>query len=265
MTLICDPNAEQYKTTDLVDIDGKGNFSTTLTSAEVCPKFDLNALWTFLENYYYLWGAMFIVGGAFFCFLGKKLFKAAIFVVTAILTVFAILLLFYTTFLKDTTENWVGWVVLVCSILIGLVAGFFVMKLERLGAALLAGWGGFLLGMMLNEMAFYKVGSVALFWSLAIGCAIIAAVLSFFLFEHVLIIGTAFGGAYMLVRGVSMYAGGFPNEFTLISQVQAGDTSAFSNWFYLYMACIVLFSVGGAIVQYKTARKENENPYHKLK
>ena len=108
-----------------------------MTSANVCPSFDLNALWTFLDEYSYIWGVLFIVGGIFLGFFGRKLFKAAVFMVTAILVVFAILLLFYTTFLEDTTEVWVGWTVLVCSILIGLVAGFFMMKLERVGAALL--------------------------------------------------------------------------------------------------------------------------------
>jgi zinc transporter ZupT len=77
--------------------------------------------------------------------------------VTAIFVVFGILLIFYTTFLKDSTQNWVGWTVLGCSILIGLIAGFFMMKLERVGAAILAGWGGFLLGVMLNEMVLYLV------------------------------------------------------------------------------------------------------------
>ena len=130
-----------------------------MTSANVCSKFDLNALWQFLDDYSYIWGVLFIVGGIFLCFFGRKLFKGAVFMVSALLTVFAILLLFYTTFLKDTTETWVGWTVLACSILIGLVVGFFMMKLERLGAALLAGWGGFLLGFMINEMALYHVES----------------------------------------------------------------------------------------------------------
>lgn len=130
-----------------------------MTSSNVCSKFDLNALWQFLDDYSYIWGVLFIVGGIFLCFFGRKLFKGAVFMVSALLTVFAILLLFYTTFLKDTTETWVGWTVLACSILIGLVVGFFMMKLERLGAALLAGWGGFLLGFMINEMALYHVES----------------------------------------------------------------------------------------------------------
>lgn len=119
----------------------------------------MNALWVFLDEYSYIWGILFILGGAFLCFAGRKLFKAAIFMVTAIFVVFAILLIFYTTFLESTTEKWVGWTVLVCSILIGLVAGFFMMKLERIGAALLAGWGGFLVGVMLNDMVLYLAES----------------------------------------------------------------------------------------------------------
>ena len=230
----------------------------------MCSKFDLNALWQFLDDYSYIWGVLFIVSGVFLAFFGRKLFKAAIFMVSAILTVFAILLLFYTTFLKDTTETWVGWTVLACSILIGLVVGFFMMKLERLGAAILAGWGGFLLGFLLNEMVLYKVESQVLFWCVNVACAATAAILSFFLYEHVLIMTTSFAGSYMLVRGISFYAGGFPNELTLADQIKAGDTDAFTNWFYLYMVCILLCTAAGAVVQYKTNKKD-DNPYQKLK
>lgn len=159
--LICDDDAEIWTSSDLITSAGDGacNYQTTLTSKNVCASFDLNALWTFMEKYDFLWGALLIIAGIFLCFFGAKLFSAAIFMVTAIMTVFLILLLFYTTFLEDTTEVWVGWTVLGCSILLGLVAGYFMMKLERFGIALLAGWGGFLLGVMINEMALYKVES----------------------------------------------------------------------------------------------------------
>ena len=265
--LICDEDMDGLTTTDLQTVAGNTgcNYSTTVTSSNVCPSFDLNALWTFLDEYSYIWGVLFIVGGIFLGFFGRKLFSAAVFMVTAILVVFAILLLFYTTFLEDTTESWVGWTVLVCSILIGLVAGFFMMKLERVGAAILAGWGGFLIGVMLNEMVLYKAESQALFWCMSIGCALVAAGLSFCFFEHVLINMTAFGGAYMLIRGISFYAGGFPNEFTLADQLKAGDTSAFTNWFYLYMVCILIVAVVCSVVQYKTNhRGDDKTPYQKL-
>ena len=80
-------------------------------------------------------------------------------------------------------------------------------------------------------------------------------------FEHVIINMTAFGGAYMLIRGISFYAGGFPNEFTLADQLKAGDTSAFTNWFYLYMVCILIVAVVCSVVQYKTNNREEKTPY----
>lgn len=264
--LICNADMDGFESATLTEATGVSgcDFQTTLQSADVCASFDLNALWTFLDEYSYIWGVLFIVGGVFLCFFGRKLVKAAIFMVTAIFVVAGILLLFYTTFLSDTTEVWVGWTVLVCSILLGLVAGFFMMKLERVGAAVLAGWGGFLIGLMLNEMVLYKAESQALFWCITIGCAIVAAVLSFIFYEHVLINMTAFAGAYMLIRGISLYAGGFPNEFTLAEQLKAGDTSAFTNWFYLYMGGIVIVAIVGSVVQYKMNRGE-ETTYSKLK
>lgn len=262
--LICDEDAEMYSTTGLIVAEGDGacNYETTLTSKQVCATFDMNALWEFMEKYDYLWGALLIVGGIFLAFFGKKLFLYAIFMVTAIFVVFAILLLFYTTFLEDTTEVWVGWVVLVCSILIGLVAGYFMMKLERVGVALVGGWGGFLLGVMINEMALYKVESTALFWCISIGCGVAAFALSFVISDHVLILMTSFGGSYMLIRGISLYAGGFPNEFTLVEQLQAGDTSAMNNWFYLYMVFILIVAGVAAFVQYRMNRKnDDKTPY----
>ena len=149
------------------------------------------------------------------CFFGRIFFKITVFTATTLLVAAGILLLFYSTFLKSTTQDWVAWTVLACAVLIGLVAGFFMMKLERVGAAILAGWGGFMVGALINEMALYKVGSPVLFWCVCIGCAIIAAVLTFFVFDHVLIIMTSFAGAYSFWRGISLFAGGFPNEFTL--------------------------------------------------
>lgn len=157
-----------------------------------------------------------------------------------------ILLIFYATFLKDTTESWVAWTVLACSILIGFVAGFFMMKLERVGAAILAGWGGFLLGAFINEVALYKVGSNALFWTVTIGCAVIAAILTFFIYNHVIIIMTAFAGGYLFWRGISLFAGGFPNEFTVAKEIQEGAIDSIDPWFYAYMVAIVITAGVGA-------------------
>ena len=112
--------------------------------------------------------------------------------------------------------------VLSCSIAIGIVVGVLMMKLQRVGAAVLAGWGGFMIGLLINETFLYKTASELWFWGLGLGCAIVAGLLTFVIYNHVIILTTSFMGAYLFWRGISMYAGAFPNEFDLIKQVQAG-------------------------------------------
>lgn len=250
--MVCDKNLATPVIGKIIDSgDGGCNIQTTFTGKEACPSLDLSAIWDFFDENSWLWGTLFIVAGLLVCFFGRIFFKSTVFFATTLIVAAAILLLFYTTFLKSTTEDWVAWTVLVCSVLIGLVAGFFAMKLERIGAALLAGWGGFMVGALINEMALYKVGSNALFWTVCIGCAVVAAILTFCILDHVLIIMTSFAGAYSFWRGISLFAGGFPNEFTLAQEIQDGAIDSISGWFYAYMVAIFVFTGLGAFVQYK--------------
>ena len=97
-----------------------------------------------------------MVGGLFLCVLGRKLFVWAIFLITSFATCFLIMLLFYSAFLRDTTADWVGWLVLACSVIIGVIVGILMTRMQRIGAAILAGWGGFMLGLLINETFLYK-------------------------------------------------------------------------------------------------------------
>ena len=268
LNLVCDSSANGA-TIGPVTCTGTGEACTaTFTGSEACASLDLSTIWDFFQENTWLWSTLLIVGGLFVCFFGRQLFKVTIFLATTLLVVAGILLIFYATFLKDTTESWVAWTVLACSILIGFVAGFFMMKLERVGAAILAGWGGFLLGAFINEVALYKVGSNALFWTVTIGCAVIAAILTFFIYNHVIIIMTAFAGGYLFWRGISLFAGGFPNEFTVAKEIQEGAIDSIDPWFYAYMVAIVITAGVGAWWQYKKLNEmseEEKHPYSKLK
>merc|ERR1719367_1630086 len=148
--MICDENLTTPVIGSLVDLPGECNYQTTFTGDLACPSLDLSTIWDFFEQNSWLWGILLIAGGLFVCFFGRWMFKATVFLATTLVVIFGILILFYSTFLKDTTQDWVAWTVLACSVLIGLVAGFFMMKLERVGAAILAGWGGFMVGALIN-------------------------------------------------------------------------------------------------------------------
>lgn len=95
---------------------------------------------------------------------------------------------------------------------------------------------------------------------MAIGFAIIASILSFYFYDRVLILATSFGGSYMLLRGISLYAGGFPNEFTLVEKYEKDVPDAFSAWYYLYLVFIVALSLAGAFVQLKYTNVKEKEP-----
>lgn len=211
-----------------------------------------------------------IVGGLFLAFLGRKLFVAAIFLISFFVTMTGILLLFYSTFLKDNTEDWVGWTVLGGSAVVGLIVGYFMTRqsMQRIGAAILAAWGGFIVGLILNESVLYLTDSTAVFWCVAIGCAIAAAIFAFVAYNHALILSTALIGSYSIVRGASLYIGGFPNEFNLINEVKNGVIENVPWEYYAYLAAIIATSILASIVQYKTLARMEEHerhPYERLR
>lgn len=103
--------------------------------------------------------ATFSVVGLFICFAGRMLFKPVVFILGVFLMVSLVWLIFYSTFLSDTTKPWVGWVVLIVSILLGLLVGFLFMKLIRLSAFIVAGWGGFCFGMLIYNSFLYMMHS----------------------------------------------------------------------------------------------------------
>jgi len=108
-----------------------------------------------MEKYQWLWGAIFIFVGFFLGLFGKKLFSVTLFIIGMFVTIGLVFILFYTTFLTNNTKAWVGWTVLGCSIILGIGGGFLLFKCQKLGAAVLGGWGGFVLGLLLNETVLF--------------------------------------------------------------------------------------------------------------
>ena len=64
----------------------------------------------------------------------------------------------------------------------------------------------------------------------------------------------------MLVRGVSLFIGGYPNEFTLISKIENGGASDVLHWpFYLYLVAIAILTLGGIVIQTKLRKHKSED------
>jgi hypothetical protein len=131
--------------------------------------------------------------------------------------VFLSILFMYSTFFNDKTEAVYGWVTLTVSLVLGIIVGILLAKISKLGVAVLAGWGGFCLGLVLWSAFLYYIKSQVFFWLFNVGLAIIFGVLSLFLYDYLMIISTAIIGSYGFIRGISFFAGKYPNEFTLVT------------------------------------------------
>jgi hypothetical protein len=212
---------------------------------------------------------VFVVLGLLINLTGRKLFKVIVFIAGVLLVVCAALLIFYTTFLKSNTDAWVGWVVLGGSILVGLLLGCLFVKIIKLGAFVIAAWGGFALGLLLYEaLPLYKIDSQVFFWCFCVGIALICGVLAVCLFDHVLILTTAFGGAYLMVAGIGLVAGHFQNPFTIVTERFNGQVVSIDPWFYAYMAGVLVMTILGSMLQYKHRKQQNDvghDPYNRLK
>jgi hypothetical protein len=130
------------------------------------------------------------------------------------------------------------------------------MKCQKLGAAILGGWGGFLLGIVLNTTILYLAESEVLFWIITVLCCLFGAALAFGFLEPSVIAATSFSGSYLFVRGISLYAGGYPNEFTLAEALKSGAMDTIDGWFYLYLGFIIIFTIVCMIVQCKQWKKD---------
>lgn len=128
-------------------------------SAHGCSKWSLNAFWKWCDGNKYIIACVLLVIGLFNITLGKKLFRPTLFLVGLFSTVAVIFLIFYALILKDKTKPWVGWVVLGCAVVLGIIAGFMLTKLFRFGVFALGAWAGVIAALLLNNTFMYKLNS----------------------------------------------------------------------------------------------------------
>ena len=63
----------------------------------------------------------------------------------------------------------------------------------------------------------------------------------------------------MFIRGISLFAGGYPNEFTLYERIKVGDISAVPGTFYAYMVGMLILIGLGIFIQIRMKRKTQKS------
>jgi len=230
-------------------------------SKQGCAVFSMSKFISFLKEYYYLWGAILIVLGIFLAFFGNKFVTVVIYVV-AMIAIFLVLTgLFFELFLSKVGKVWVQWLIVAIILILANVAAFFLAKYRKFGIAALSAWGGVIVGFVITNTFF--ITSAAAYWCIVVGLGVVFGIVAFFAEKHVIIFVTSFVGAYALIRGISLYAGGFPNEIELHNEIEAGavDWSSFNKGFYGYLAGIVILTVLSLYFQVKHNTRQDNNKW----
>jgi hypothetical protein len=129
------------------------------------------------------------------------------------------------------------------SVAAGVGVGYILIRSRRAGVAIMATWGGVTLGFILTTM--FVIENVIAYWFVIVACA---GTCGFFVLKTeklMIMLSTALIGSYLAIRGISLYAGGFPNETSLRSQLESGGLTwdTFPKTFYAYLAAIFVLSV----------------------
>lgn len=66
-----------------------------------------------------------------------------------------------------------------------------------------------------------------------------------------MILSSAFGGSYLLMKGIGMLAGNYPDEFTLAERIKLHQFDTIPVAYYIYLALICFVGIAGCFVQFK--------------
>ena len=180
-----------------------------------CSRLSVSSLWGYLADYAAYFGAFLLTIGLLLVFIGRKLLKPAICFTGFLTTIALSCLIYYSVYLQDTSNLAQFWYFLGGGALVGIFVGLLACWASRVGAMVLAGWGGFCGGLILNESIIYRAELQWLFWTTIVLCTLGAAIMAWFFLDEVVITSTVLLGAYCLVRGTACYAGHYYNEVTM--------------------------------------------------
>lgn len=248
---MCDKSKAATDPAEQISVAGDACAVTVqYNSNQGCPDFSLDLFLAFVAQYWYIWGGVFILLGLFLSLFGNAFVAAVIFLAGTIAAWATLSWLVFFIVDKAGAEpsEAVCWVILGSCLLVGLLLGWLLTKCRKLAIALVGAGGGVALGFMLTTVTL--VSSGAGYYCIIIGCALAAAILTWFLEDYVIMLATALAGSYIFVRGVSFYVGGFPNEFDIKHYIDAGiERGWFPASFYGYLGGIAAMFILTLIFQ----------------
>lgn len=143
-------------------------------------------------------------------FFGNKMINAVIYGVT---TLFVFILLGNSLFdwiLSNSNHQWVQWIFVVILFALANLCAAFLVRYKRFAIAVMAAFGGSLIAATFTVT--FVINSKFFWWLIVLTVGVLFGLLSLKFEDLIIMFCTSFIGSYLLIRGISLYAGGFPYE-----------------------------------------------------
>lgn len=201
-------------------------------------------------------GAFLIVFGAIMCFAGSKSLAVMLATLVCVL-VTGLTTMVGFNFLTPEKATMVSLIILiVVGLIVGGLVGYFAFKIaDQWGMTLLGFAAGIMLGLMILKLTQVQNQNASL-GAAAFG-GVVGGYIGFKYKERILKFGTAFIGAFFIIRGIAIYVGNFPSEFSS-KEIADGDFNYSGTMLYYtigYFVGFLLFFIVGACVQHRMAEK----------
>jgi hypothetical protein len=154
-----------------------------------------------VDEYAYYIGVAMILIGIILTFFGAKFITATIYIGCVLIVMSALSIIVFDILLKDGNQNTV-WIVGGVSIVIGLILGYLFNKMIKIFFTLFGAYLGYVVGILLYNLLIHKLpfDQTIVYWSTIGVSALIFIIVSFILFEYIVIFSTSLIGSYLMVR-----------------------------------------------------------------
>jgi len=205
-------------------------------------------------------GVIMIICGLFMLSYGTR-FVQITFVITLGSIFVQIALIFYESMhIQDTNPDYI-WIFLGLGFCLGVGVAYFAISVITLVKFSIGGYLGFIFSALAYQFVLRYIHTTdpeVLYWITVLVCIIIGCILINFLVKQVMIVATSFIGSYVVIKGISLYAGRFPNEqviFEMLKNQEYDQLAEVLNYYlFIYFqlgiffhCCIISYWLGSFI------------------
>ena len=188
-----------------------------MNSPHACPVLSSGPLARFLEEGGYYIGIPMLAIGGYLCFVGGRFPGTTLFIFSTLAVSLIELFMLFIFVLPNFSPVWTVPIVGIVCLGMGLGMGYGAAKWPKIGVMIM----GFSLGSLLGFLVYWafmesSVSSTTAKIITVFGVALVTALMYIVMFDYMVIMTSAIFGAYILIRGLTMYIGGYINEFTVV-------------------------------------------------